>query len=113
VTSAAAPRSCPVPAQPLKLTVDNLIHEMRQGGIEPDKNLKGQTAIDLRNLLVSLGTTLPANFEADAQETRNGHPARQLPLRALVEAWSLGTRSLVENNVAPRKYSHSFSTSPE
>jgi hypothetical protein len=51
------------PEQGCKLTVDKLILEMRQSGIEPEKNLKGQTAVDLRNLLVSLGTTVPANVD--------------------------------------------------
>jgi hypothetical protein len=51
------------PEQICNVTVDKLLLEMRQGGIEPEKNLKGQPAVDLRNLLVSLGTTMPANVD--------------------------------------------------
>jgi len=51
------------PEEVCKLTVDNLILEMRQGGIEPERNLKGQTAVDLRNLLVSLGNAMSANVD--------------------------------------------------
>jgi hypothetical protein len=51
------------PEQICNLTVDKLIVEMRQGGIEPEKNLNGQAAVDLRNLLASLGTTMPAKVD--------------------------------------------------
>ena len=51
------------PEQVCNVTVDKLLLEMRQGGFEPDKNLKGQAAVDLRNLVVSLGITVPANVD--------------------------------------------------
>ena len=51
------------PEQVCKLTFDKLTLELRQSGIEPEKNLKGQTAVDLRNLVVSLGTMVPANVD--------------------------------------------------
>ena len=42
---------------------DKVLLEMRQNGIEPEKNLEGQAAVDLRNYLESHGNLVPKDVD--------------------------------------------------
>jgi hypothetical protein len=52
-----------VPEGACNVSANRVLLEMRQGGVEPEKNLKGEEAVHLRDYLRGLGNSVPRNVD--------------------------------------------------